>query len=87
MVGEVEPAPVGVESQRWARYLVGPLDSLGDEVDVGPQPFDVAQVEQHEEDVVVARHQMRAGRELGEEPAAVVLGDAVAAAVERAPTA
>ena len=60
-------------------------DALRDEIDVRTQTLDMTQVEQHEEDVVVARHEVRAGRKLGEEAAAVVLGDAIAAAVELAP--
>ena len=82
VVGEVEPVRIGIEVERRAGRLA---DALRDEIEVGAQAFDVAEVEQDEEDVVVARHEVRAGREPGEELPAVVLRDPVAAAVERSP--
>ena len=82
VVREEDGIGVGVEAQR---RQVGLPHALEDQVDVGPLALDQVEVHEDEEDVVVGRDQVRARRERPQQRRAEVLGDAVAAPVERCP--
>ena len=78
VVGEEERVALRIEAQLRRARAAG---ALHHQVDVGPHLLDQAQVDEDEQNVVVARHQVRAWRQRLEQRAAEVLGDAVVAAV------
>src|SRR5207245_8204369 len=79
MVGEEQRIDIRVEAQRRQVRLA---NAFQDQIEVRPDSLDQMEIDQHEQDVVVAGGQVSAGRQCLQEGPAEVFRDQVVAAIE-----